>query len=432
VGEREKDWRTVLLAAASLGGALLAFVVATLLVAYALAGLVRGELRQSGPPPLQALVLASALSLVGVTLLPSAYYSIERLRGADIPLAKPSSMKVWQGILLLLLWIGASLLAQLLVDQNIWKWFTPPLYLLAIGIPVYFLIRMATGGLNAGSRQRFWGVLAVSMVLGTTLAIIAEAALALIGLLGLGLYLGFHPEQVAAFSQIANQLTNSSSLEQVLNVIGPWLNSPFVVGLALLFFSGFAPFIEETAKSIAAWTVYDRLASPAQGFVVGALGGAGFGLLESLLAGATPDSSWASTLMVRGASTMMHIMAAALTGWGIASFRARKGARVLVGSYVLAMALHGLWNASVVMIAFGGLRTEFSFNTSDPAGSMMMALGGFALFMLCLAIPLVLGIINWKLRTSAAIAPPAQGSPLSAPIEVEERATTRDVGPGVK
>ncbi len=430
MGERGKDWRTILLAAASLGGALLAVVVATLLVAYAFAGLVRSELTQGdGPPPLQALVLASAFSLVGVALLPSAYYSIERLRGVDVPAARPNSVKIWQGILLLLLWLGVSMLAQFLVDQNIWKWFTPPLYLLAIGIPIYFLIRLATGGLNAGSRQRFWGVLAVSMILGTTLAIIAEAVLVLVALLGLGLYLGFHPEQVAAFSQIADQLTSAPSVEQVLSLIGPWLNSPFVVGLALLFFSGFAPVIEETAKSIAAWTVYDRLTSPAQGFVVGALGGAGFGLLESLLAAATPDSSWASTLMIRGASTMMHIMAASLTGWGIASFRARKDARVLVGSYALAMTLHGLWNASVVMIAFGGLRTEFNFNASDLTGSVMMGLGGFMLFMLCLAIPVALGIINWRLRTFAAATPPADGSPLSAPMEA---AVTRDIGPGVK
>ena len=417
---RGKDWRTILLAAASLSGALLAFAMGTLMVAYSLVGLVRSDLAQSGPPPLQALVLASAFSLVSVSLLPSAYYSIERLRGVDIQAAKPSSMKIWQAMLLFLVWIGAALLAQSLVDQNIWKWFTPPLYLLAIGIPVYFLIRLATGGLDAGSRQRFWGVLAISMTFGTTLAIIAEVVLAIVALMGLGLYLGFHPEQVTAFRQIADQLTNASSLEQVLNIIGPWLNSPVVVGLALLFFSGFAPLIEETAKSIAIWTVYDRLASPAQGFVVGALGGAGFGLLESLFAAATPDSSWASTLMVRGASTMMHILAASFTGWGIASFRAGKGARVLIGSYALAMTLHGLWNASVVMIAFGGLRTEFSFNASDIAGSIMMGLGGFILFGLCLAIPLVLGNINLRLRTSAIAVPLTEDSSISAPIETEE------------
>ena len=105
-----------------------------------------------------------------------------------------------------------------------------------------------------------------------------------------------------------------------MNAVEPWLNNPLVFLLALLFFSGLTPVIEETAKSIAAWTVFDHLDSPAQGFVIGALSGAGFGLSESLLASATPDSSWAATLMIRGGSTMMHIMTASLTGWGIASF----------------------------------------------------------------------------------------------------------------
>jgi len=186
------------------------------------------------------------------------------------------------------------------------------------------------------------------------------------------------------------------------------------------------PLIEETAKSIGAWTIYDRLASPAQGFVVGALGGAGFGLLESLLAAATPDPDWASTLLIRGASTMMHIMGAALTGWGIASFRARKGFGVLIGSYAMAIALHGLWNASVVGIAFGGLRTAFGFNASDKAGLLMAVWGGSVLSTLCLAIPLALGIINSRLRASAASALPVEASSLSSTMDVEAAGPRRE------
>ncbi len=59
--------------------------------------------------------------------------------------------------------------------------------------------------------------------------------------------------------------------------------------VALLFFSVFAPLVEETAKSLTAWTIFDHLSSPAQGFAIGALSGTGFGMVESLLASVQPD-----------------------------------------------------------------------------------------------------------------------------------------------
>ena len=318
---RGRDWRSILLGVASLAGALSAFALAGLMLLYALFGLIHPVPNLDSSMTLQAVVLASAILLTGAMSLPAAYYSLQRLRGAEIPEAAPKLLKAWQGLLLLLLWAGAALLAQLMVNNDVLRWFTPPLYLLAIATPVYLLVRLATGGLNAGSRQRLWGIPVASIALGTTSAIIAEAALMVIGLAAGAIYLGFHPEQLSVLRQIADRLANASNVESALNLVEPWLNNPLVVVLALLFFSVLTPVIEETAKSIATWAVFDHLGSPAQGFVIGALSGAGFGLVESLLASATPDASWAATLLVRGGSTMMHIMTASLTGWGIASFR---------------------------------------------------------------------------------------------------------------
>src|ERR1700690_4511872 len=320
MGNRSRDWRTVLLGISSLGGVLSAFLFAALIIVYTIIGLFDQGSANNIQTALQDVVIASGIALIGVVFLPSVYYSVQRLRGKEIPQAAPKLLKIWQGILLLFLWAGAAVLAQLLVDNDILKWFTPPLYLLAIGTPVYFLVRLASGGLNPGSRQRVWGVVATSIALGSTFAILIELMLVIVGLLVVAAYLGLHPELLAAARQITDQITNASNIDTVLNAVEPWLNNPLAFLLALLFFSGFAPVIEETAKSLAVWTVFDRLDSPAQGVVIGALSGAGFGLVESLLASATPDSSWGATLLVRGGSTMMHIMTASLTGWGIASF----------------------------------------------------------------------------------------------------------------
>ncbi len=411
---RGRDWRTILLVTASLGSAALALTLAVSLVFYALLGLARSNFivgtasttLQGSMTPLQAVVLASGLMFTCVAFLPAAYYSVQRLRGRDGAAYALKPLRIWEVFLLLLLWVSACMLAQLLVDKGFWRWFTPLLYLLAIGTPVYFLVRLSTGGLNAGSHQRFWGVIFTSMAVSTVVAMLAEAVLIIIALLGVGVYLALHPDQMTILQQMADQLTSTSGVEQSLNALGPWLNHPPIFILALLFFSGLTPVIEETAKSISIWATFDHVESPVQGFALGALSGAGFGLVESLLASAVPDASWASTLLIRGGSTMMHIMATGLTGWGIALFRtgtsARQRAGGLFGMYMLAVFLHSLWNASVVALAFGGLRIALNAGTQDIAGLGLVATGAFILIVLCLAIPIALATINRRLRTSGS------------------------------
>ena len=405
MADRGQDWRSILLGLASLASALFAFAIAGLMIIYSLPTRVRTDLSQNTPTTLQAIVIASGIIFSGAVFLPASYYSFQRLRGKNIPDAAPNLLKPWQGIILLLLWAGAALLAQLMVGNNIFKWFTPPLYLLAICTPVYFLIRLAGGGLNAGSRQRFWGIPAVTIALGTTLSIVAEGTMVIIGLAGVAVYLSLHPEQLSVFRQFTEQFFNTSNLDSALNIAEPWLNNPFVIALALFFFSGLTPVIEETAKSIATWSVFDHLDSPAQGFVIGALSGAGFGLVESLLASATPDSSWAATLMIRGGSTMMHILTASITGWGIAFFRSHKRISLMIGSYTLAVFLHSLWNAAVIMIVFGGLRMSSNGGPTDPVGLILVFFGVSVLVVLCLAIPLTLGFINRWLRKHLTLPP---------------------------
>ncbi len=432
--QRGRDWRTILLGISSLGAVLSAFTFAALIIVYTIIGLLDRGSAQNSSTALQDVVIASGIVLIGAVFLPSGYYSIQRLRGKEIPQAAPKPLKIWQGFLLLVLWAGAAVVAQLFVDNDVLKWFTPPLYLLAIGTPVYFLVRLASGGLNAGSRQRVWGAVSTSIALGATLAIVAEGMLVIVGLVVVAAYVGLHPELLAAARQITDQITNASSIDTVLNAVQPWLDNPLAFLLALLFFSGFTPVIEETAKSLAVWTVFDRLDSPAQGFVIGALSGAGFGLFESLLASATPDSSWGATLLVRGGSTMMHIMTASLTGWGIAAFHSStSGSRVLnlisrvlnlIKMYALAMLMHGLWNASVIMIAFGSLRIPSNTVAPDAIGTGLVFSGVSILIILCLAIPLALGIINKRLRTANPIivSPLSENLPnLLPPDDMEEK-----------
>jgi hypothetical protein len=435
---RSSDWRTVLLIIGAGGGALLAFGGALATLAYALWGMVSPlSLVDGSRSSLDFLVLGSAFAVIGVVFVPSVYYAIRWLRGRDAPPAHPAVLKTWQGLVLALVWAAAAVGAGMLVDRPIIKWVTPLLYLVSIGIPVYFFVRLATGGLHIGSEERLWGTLAAGIELGITPAIVLELVLAFIALVGIGVYVGLNPDQLAAFEQLARQLQNTTDLQQLMDLITPWAASPLVFLGALLFFSILSPIIEEIAKSLAVWSLFDRLSSPAQGFAVGALSGAAFGMVESLLVSATPDASWTTTLLVRGASTMMHIMAASLAGWGIGQFRATHSFGRLAGLYLAAMTLHGLWNAAVVFIAFGSLRTATASSGRDALGILLMFGGAAVLFLLFLFIPVGMATLNWRFRrgapaTAAAPSPqpPAQGAgDIPWALEDTPTPTARDTAP---
>lgn len=401
--QHEADWRTIVLSIGAAGGAVIAFGTAVVMLLSAGLDLVRPQESLTGRTAFDFVVLAGAPLAIGAAFLPSLYYSIRRLSGHLVGAANPKVLTLPQGILLILVWAGAAAGAGLLVEKPIVRWITPLLFVLAILIPVYFFARLATGGLRLGSRQRLWGVLTAGIGLGIVPAIFLEILLAMIALVVAIIYLSINPGLLETFQKLATQLRDASNLDQVLRAAGPFLTGPTTLLLGLVFFSGFSPLIEETAKSIATWTVFDRLTSPEQGFAIGAISGAAFGLVESLLVSATPDQNWTTTLLVRGASTMMHIMSASLTGWGIGQFRMTRRPLPMLGMYAAAMGLHGLWNASVVAITVGGIRSATSGGPDIP-GVILVGLGVTVLAVLCLAIPISMWGINWQLRKAEASA----------------------------
>jgi RsiW-degrading membrane proteinase PrsW (M82 family) len=394
-----KDWRSILLAVASTGGAIMAVAMAMIVVVVQAAMTLRGG--RQNPPLIDGVLLASAILFVGALLIPSAYYSIQRLIGEEVAVNTTKPMNIATGILLTFVWLGIAALAQIFYGNTFLRWFTPPLYILSIGLPVYFFARLAVGGLNAGSKERMWGALGSGLILGPSLAVFVELMLVVLLFIGAGIYLAFHPELMAVFNTIKNQLNNTSNSGDILNLISPYLLNPLVIVLALIFFSVIAPVVEETAKSLTVWAVFDHLSSPAQGFVIGALSGTGFGLVESLLASVQPDSSWATTLLARGGSTMMHIVAASLTGWGIASFRATKRPERMIGAYALAMCLHSSWNACVIFIVVGAVRMSLGTSPTNTIGIVLAFFGAAMLTIIALGAPIALGVINGRLRSAS-------------------------------
>jgi RsiW-degrading membrane proteinase PrsW (M82 family) len=381
---------------------------------YSLIGVARGSLASLSSEPLRVIVIAGAAGLMGGLALLSTYYAFEYLRARTVPASAPSSLRVWQVVALVIFWACSAWLAGLLVVSGSWKLLSTVFYVFAVCAPVYLLVRLTAGGMYNGSRRRFWGLVSTGMFLSTAVAGAAEFAVAIVAAACGALYFVVHPDQLTVLRQLTSQLAVASGLEQALTILEPWLANPFAFVLALGFFSGVTPIIEEVAKSAAVWIIFDHLELPPQGFLAGAAAGAGFGLVESLLASATPDSSWAFTLLARGGSTMMHIGTAALAGWGVGAFRAHRRAGPLIGGYASAILIHGAWNASLIALGFGGMGVAFNIGAPGPLGPALIFAGASLLSALCVSMPVGLAVINWRFRSRAMTPGPINSDPPQA------------------
>ena len=393
------DWRSILLLTFSLGVAVLAILTAigTLLVLFLNASILY-RLQGMNASPLVTILMASALFAMGLLLLPVAWFSWQRLRGQEAhPFSFPP-IKPWAWILIPGLWVFAMVAATVFYDARGAGWFVPFLHFFSIGFPIYLVIRIAVNRIPLGSSQRAWGVFGVGMTVGPFLAIIAELSVVVFVLVIVGAYMGLNPEIAFDLQRLAAQIDRAPDMESLLTLVGPYINNPLALIGALALLSVFVPIIEETFKSLGVWLVVDRLSSPAQGFAMGVLSGAGFALAESLFASITPDSAWVMTLSMRAVSGSMHMLVTGLVGWGIAYARLEKRYLRLVSMMLLAIFLHGTWNSGAVLTVAGGLRFMLAATDFDVMGGILMLSGIGLLFVLIAGVIVTLFIINAKLR----------------------------------
>ncbi len=349
------------------------------------------------------ILLPSGLFLCAILLIPSAYYSLSRLKHKPSRPASIRPIRAWQATLILVLWLSAILLGNWLeTPLKESRLLTPLFYLLSIALPVLTLAWIGLGGLPLGSRQRFWSTFGVGMLAGPGLAAMLEFLIYL-GLVVLSLlFLAAHPEWMAAFNQIKAQLSSTKDLDTILMVIAPYLMNPLVILLAIAVMSGLVPLIEELVKPIPVWLMAGRLHSPAQGFALGALSGAGFALVEGLVAASSSGGDWGALAVARAGGSLMHILTTGLMGWGIASAWQERRILRLLGLYGLSVLIHSTWNALTVMIVFGSLRIFLAGNQPDALGVILGIAGAVMLVILSALTLIALLLVNRKLRLLVA------------------------------
>jgi RsiW-degrading membrane proteinase PrsW (M82 family) len=170
-----------------------------------------------------------------------------------------------------------------------------------------------------------------------------------------------------------------------------------VIFAAFAFGAVIVPLIEEALKPLGVWFLAGSRLTPAEGFAAGALCGAGYALLESLLLSSNGGTEWVSLAFARIGTGVIHILTSALTGWALASAWAERRYLRLGAAYLGAVLIHGLWNGLTVLMVVAGLSQALG-EPADPALAQIGEWAPYGLVALAVIGLAALMWANWRLR----------------------------------
>lgn len=338
------------------------------------------------------------LSLMG---LPSLVHASRQVAGQPDGPSEHASLR--RASLAMLLWPAVLATGQAVSKSGELAWaFLPPLQALAVGLPLWWLVELARDRLPAFSPKRTWGVLNFSLFVSTPLVILAEIFLALCVLAAVVLLISASPELQQAFESFSRRVLNSiSNPEALLRLYRPLLGNPWVIFALFAGLCGIIPLIEEALKPLAVWALGGKSLTPAGGFVVGAISGAGFALLETLFSLVSPlGDGWLWLAVGRAGTGLLHITTAALMGYALAGAWSEGRFLRLGLIYFSVVCLHGLWNALSALSALTAL--------TSPGGAapVLQSLGQLAPYGLGLLAGLCFALLlsfNRSLRRQSSV-----------------------------
>ncbi len=152
--------------------------------------------------------------------------------------------------------------------------------------------------------------------------------------------------------------------------------------LLILVFAGAvigAPLVEEAVKALGLRGLRRWIQRPADGWLLGFAVGLGFGILEGAF---SLDSAlgWFLGGWERLVALLLHGLATSLTGLGYARYLQTQQRSELWRGYRGAVIMHGLWNASVLIIVYLGFALSLGAIAISP-------------FLICLALPIIIGLV---------------------------------------
>jgi len=373
-------------------GALLLLSVALLMGITALSAFFSGvdvEARQT--------IILAVSAFEGSILLIAAFISVQKF--LHKPLAEKDSsfsISVSQIVISLVIAAAVILLGSWISANGRVNWLVlPVLTLPAVAFPIFILLGLGVRKIPLGTRWQTSSVFGMAMTLVPFILIFLEIFALLFVLIIVVAFLISRPELPLEIQRLTEQvyiLGPESEAAQALLL--PLITKPAVIAVALLYFAVLVPMLEELFKPLGVWLFARQLTSRAQGFALGALSGSAYALIETLGVSAQ-TADWATLLLSRIGTGMLHITTSALMGAAIIYAIQERRYWSLLGTYALSVSLHGLWNGLAILYSFATLTEHFE-QQSILNGIKLPTIIGMVILAVVLLVILLLS--NRKMR----------------------------------
>ncbi len=398
--ENPTHWPSVLQLGLSLVGIFLSFGLAFIL---GLQGLLSASSGASSSQDLNSTSLtAAAALLVGLLLLPSAWYAFLHLIGRP-PVAPAGWQRLYASLsnplallILAVLAIGLGTLILTYLPPQDWL-ALPLLHMLAIGAPVALILELGRRGLQAGSRQKEWAIFGLGLTIGPIIILALEIGVLILGAIVFLVVVYSQPALISEIMRLVSRLRAAgNNPEELLRILQPFLARPAVVFAIFAYVAGIVPLIEEAIKPIGAWLLVGSNPTPVQGFVAGLLSGAGYALFENLSITQAASAEWPITVTVRAGTALLHVMTAGISGWALAGAWSQGRFRRLALVYLGMVLIHGTWNGLAL------LSTAFQIGVPGfgniPEAQMLVILAIALTILIGVSMFILLLFMNYSLR----------------------------------
>lgn len=351
-------------------------------------------------------MLAGLIAAVGILNIPSIVLAGRSLNGKQFePGIETSPFRLASFALISL---PVCLLGgQWITQTTLAVWLLPWFNILALLIPIWWLVEFGRRQLPLGSSQRSWGLVSISLGVTPLITLLAELILTVLVVLVVFMKLSVEPVWMDKFNQLIIQFNQSDFDPQFFaSFLKDLLASPLVITTIFLTVGLFMPLMEELLKPLGLWALRKRLLTPAEGFSGGLICGAGFALIESatMIAQTGGGSDWGQMVLLRIGTSLLHITASGFVGWGLASaWRQKKYGRTML-TILAAAGVHGLWNTLAILIVLLPFITSTSAPTVLTQGSL--GVGTFIMASILILLAIALFLMNHRLRRETQSSPP--------------------------
>jgi hypothetical protein len=383
---RKHDWISIFQAGFSLLGSFLLWGLAFLILFFGLVNLATNSIDRTNFEAM--FLLIAGLVVCGFLLLPSAGYSLAHVINHPLPTINIKLPYQYMGLVILAMPVVLVIGHWLTRQPGFGGILLPVFHILALGIPILWMIYLGLRHLPTSSLQRRWGLFSFGLTVTPGLILVIELIVMIVFIFVAVILLSSNQDFMNEIYQLSQKLNNGTIYpEEVYSEILPYLSHPVVFFLAIAFTSVIVPLIEEAIKPLGVWFLVGRKVAPSEGFVAGLLCGAGYGLLENIaLTYASQD--WAITVTGRMGTSLIHMATASLTGWALVCAWNQKKYLQLGGAYLLAVIIHGMWNGLAISYGFAALLNKNApilvgrLGLVAPLGLFVLATAAFLLIIL--------------------------------------------------